>query len=187
MDIAELKGATIAVPGLTTTAILALKLLLGKDSFTPTVVPFDEILTYVAAGRADAGLIIHEGQLTYQNHDLHKIVDLGQWWRDENDLPLPLGGNCIRRDLGSKDMKEITGILRESIRYSLDHRPEAVAHAMRYARDMGKELADRFVGMYVNDWTLDYGHEGREALRLLLKRGAEAGIVPAIGPIDIVD
>jgi 1,4-dihydroxy-6-naphthoate synthase len=187
MDVSRLKGKTIAVPGLTTTAILALRLLLGKDSFEAVVIPFDEILAYVAAGRADAGLIIHEGQLTYQNHDLHKIVDLGQWWQSENNLPLPLGGNCIRRDLGAAAMTEITAILRQSIQFSLDHRPEAVAHALRYARDMGTDLADKFVGMYVNDWTLDYGQKGREAVRLLLKRGAEAGIVPAVGEIDIVD
>ncbi|HRX84821.1 MAG TPA: ABC transporter substrate-binding protein [Phycisphaerae bacterium] len=182
-----LKGKTIAVPGMTTTAILALKLLLGKEAFTPRVVPFDEILNCVEQGGADAGLIIHEGQLTYANHGLTCIVDLGAWWKEQTGLPLPLGGNCIRRDLGSANMTQITAVLKESIQYGLDHRDEAVQHALRYARDMGAPLADRFVGMYVNDWTIDYGPTGRKAVELLLARGAEAGIVPAIGAIDFID
>ena len=182
-----LKGKTIAVPGLTTTAFLALSLLLGKDAFTPKVVMFDQVLPLVGQGGADAGLIIHEGQLTYRNHDLAKIVDLGQWWMDRTNLPLPLGGNCIRRDLGETDMAEITAILKRSIQYSLDHRREAVAHALQYARDMNADLADRFIGMYVNDWTLDYGPQGRRAVELLLKKGAEAGIVPSVGKIDFID
>ena len=187
MSIDHLKGKTIAVPGKTTTAFLALSLLLGPRSFQSRVFPFDQILSHVAAGDADAGLIIHEGQLTYQNHNLHKIVDLGEWWKAENDLPLPLGGNCIRRDLGESGMAEITAILKRSIQFSLDHRAEAVEHALRYARDMGAELADRFVGMYVNHWTLDYGETGRRAVALLLKRGAEAGIVPPLERIDFID
>jgi 1,4-dihydroxy-6-naphthoate synthase len=181
-----LKGLTIAVPGTLTTAFLSLNLLLGKGSFTHVVVPFDEILGYVAAGKADAGLIIHEGQLTYQNHRLHNVLDLGAWWQDETGLPLPLGGNCIRRALGPKAMEEVTTILKASIQYSLAHREDAVRHALRYARDMGTELADQFVGMYVNDWTIDYGPKGREAIRLLLQRGYEAGLVPEVGEIEFV-
>ena len=147
---------------------------------------FDQILDHVAAGKADAGLIIHEGQLTYQNHKLHCIVDLGVWWQRQTDLPLPLGGNAIRRDLGWDYMREIGGILERSIRYSLDHRPEAVAHALAYARDMGRDLADKFVGMYVNHYTLDYGEDGREAVREFLRRGAQAGLIPDAGPIEFV-
>jgi 1,4-dihydroxy-6-naphthoate synthase len=139
---------------------------------------FDHILDHVAAGRADAGLIIHEGQLTFERHGLHKVVDLGEWWKQETGLPLPLGGNAIRRDLGSAAMTEIEGVLRASIEYGLAHRQEAVAHAMRYARDMGRDLADRFVGMYVNDWTLDYGETGRRAIGELLDRGHKARLVP---------
>jgi 1,4-dihydroxy-6-naphthoate synthase len=186
MPVEALRGMTIAVPGMTTTAILALKLLLGADAFKPLVMPFDAILRCVAEGGAEAGLIIHEGQLTYTNQGLTCVVDLGAWWKGETGLPLPLGGNCIRRDLGPANMRAITTILKESIQYGLDHRAEAVQHALRYARDMGAPLADRFVGMYVNDWTLDYGETGRRAVELLLRRGAEAGIVPATGPIDFV-
>ncbi len=186
MTIADLAGLHVAIPGEKTTAFLALNLLLGRGRFRHTVVPFDEILAYVAAGKADAGLIIHEGQLTYRNHDLHLVVDLGEHWKRTTGLPLPLGGNAIRRDLGAAEMEEIAGVLKSSIRYSLDHRSEAVAHALRYARDMGVELADKFVGMYVNDWTIDYGPKGREAIRLLLQRGAEAGLTPPVGEIDFI-
>jgi 1,4-dihydroxy-6-naphthoate synthase len=186
MPVDALRGKTIAVPGLTTTAILGLKLLLGADAFTPVVIPFDEILNHVEAGRADAGLIIHEGQLTYGNHGLQCIVDLGVWWKEQTQLPLPLGGNCIRRDLGPEAMREVTAILKQSIEYSLAHRAEAVDYALQYARDMGADLADRFVGMYVNQWTIDYGATGRKAVELLLTRGAEAGIVKPCGPIDFV-
>jgi 1,4-dihydroxy-6-naphthoate synthase len=140
----------------------------------------------VENGGADAGLIIHEGQLTYSNHRLNLIVDLGQWWERKTALPLPLGGNCIRRDLGCEAMVEIAGVLKNSIEYSLAHRDEAVEHAMKYARDMGRELADRFVGMYVNQWTIDYGEVGRRAVRELLRRGAEIGMVPQVGEIDFV-
>jgi len=182
----DLRGKKIAVPGTMTSAYLALCLLLGKDSFEPQVVMFDQILDHVAAGKADAGLIIHEGQLTYQNHNLHCVVDLGLWWQRQTDLPLPLGGNVIRRDLGAEAMRDISGILQRSIRYSLDHRDEAVAHAMAYARDMGRELADQFVGMYVNHYTLDYGEDGREAVREFLRRGHLIGLVPEPGPIEFV-
>lgn len=186
MSIEQLRGKTIAVPGERTTAFLGLNLLLGRATFRHQVVMFDRILAHVAAGRADAGLIIHEGQLTYSDHKLHLVVDLGQWWKRTTGLPLPLGGNAIRRDLGREAMVEVSAILRQSIEYSLSHRAEAVEHALQYARDMGKELADRFVGMYVNEWTLDYGEDGRRAIRELLRRGAECGMVPAIGDIDFV-
>jgi 1,4-dihydroxy-6-naphthoate synthase len=182
----SLRGKTIAVPGLLTTAFLALQLRLGRDSFTPCVMPFDEILQAVAAGQADAGLIIHEGQLTYQNQGLKKIVDLGEWWKAQHKLPLPLGGNAIRRDLGAAAMVEIAAILKQSIVFSLEHRKEAVAHALQYARDMGHDLADRFVGMYVNEWTIDYGDAGRQAVELLLQKGAAAGLVPPIEKIDFI-
>jgi 1,4-dihydroxy-6-naphthoate synthase len=186
MDVADLRGKTIAVPGERTTAFLALNLLLGRGEFRHHVVMFDQILSHVAEGGADAGLIIHEGQLTYSNHRLHLIVDLGQWWERKTALPLPLGGNCIRRDLGHEAMVEIAGVLKNSIEYSLAHRSEAVEHAMKYARDMGRELADRFVGMYVNQWTIDYGEVGRRAVKELLRRGAEIGMVPEVGEIDFV-
>lgn len=182
----DLHGRLIAVPGEMTTAFLGLNLLLGKGSFRHEVVMFDEILSHVADGKADAGLIIHEGQLTFQNHDLCKIIDLGEWWRQETGLPLPLGGNCIRRDLGEHDMAEVAGILKRSIEFSLEHRADAVAHALQYARDMGTELADRFVGMYVNQWTIDYGDTGRQAVRELLRRGADAGLLPAVADIDFI-
>jgi 1,4-dihydroxy-6-naphthoate synthase len=186
MTVEDLRDKTTAVPGERTTAFLALNLLLGRDTFRHQVVMFDHILTHVADGHADAGLIIHEGQLTYQRHELHRVVDLGEWWKSTTGLPLPLGGNAIRRDLGAKAMREISGILRDSIEYGLVHRNEAVEHAMAYARDMGKDLADRFVGMYVNEWTLDYGETGRRAVRELLRRGHEIGMVPSDGTIDFV-
>lgn len=186
MTIESLRGKTIAIPGERTTAFLALNLLLGVGAFEYTVVMFDEILSYVAQGKADAGLIIHEGQLTYADHSLSCIVDLGQWWKAQTDMPLPLGGNCIRRSLGQSAMAEVTGILKQSIEYSLAHREEAVDYALHYARDMGHELADRFVGMYVNQWTIDYGDVGRRAVRELLRRGAEIGMVPDIGEMTFV-
>lgn len=186
MGIEKLRGKMIAIPGEMTTAFLTLNLLLGKGEFKHTVVMFDEILQYVEDGKADAGLIIHEGQLTYANHNLHCLVDLGAWWKESTGLPLPLGGNCIRRDLGTDAMNEVTAILKRSIEFSLEHRKEAVEHALQYARDMGYELADQFVGMYVNEWTVDYGDVGRNAVRELLRRGAEADIVPAVGDIDFI-
>ena len=179
-SVADLRGRRIAVPGEMTTAFLALQLLLGRGAFSHEVVMFDQILSHVAAGKADAGLIIHEGQLTYEKHGLHRIVDLGGWWKETTGLPLPLGGNCIRRDLGESAMREIAEVLKASIAYGLAHRAAAVEHALQYARDMGRELADRFVGMYVNDWTLDYGPVGWRAIDELLRRGYEAGLVPAV-------
>jgi 1,4-dihydroxy-6-naphthoate synthase len=177
-----LRGRTIAIPGKLTTAYLTLQLCLGKD--VPVVVmPFDQVLPAVAEGRAEAGLIIHEGQLYYGDRGLHKVVDLGQWWFEQSGLPLPLGGNVVRRDLGEELVHRIARLLKESIVYALEHRQEALDYALRYARDLDPALADRFVGMYVNDWTVDYGPRGREAVRTLLARAAEIGLVP--GPIDV--
>ena len=186
MGVDDLRGKTIAIPGERTTAFLALNLLLGRGAFRHSVVMFDQILRHVADGRADAGLIIHEGQLTYTQQNLHKIVDLGEWWKSTTGLPLPLGGNCIRRDLGPQAMTEIAAILKNSIEYSLAHRPEAVQHAQQYARDMGRDLADRFVGMYVNDWTIDYGETGRRAVAELLRRGHQCGLIPTLPLLDFV-
>ena len=177
MTIDDLRGKTIAVPGTLTTAFLTLKLLLGDD-FTHVVYPFDEILNVVEAGKTDAGLIIHEGQLTFGNQGLKLIVDMGQWWFDETGLPLPLGANAIRKDLGQAAMEDVTRLLKKSIQYGLDHRAEALEYAVQFGRDLDRSKADTFVGMYVNDWTLDFGEKGREAVAELLKRGHEAGIIP---------
>lgn len=181
----QLKTKRIAIPGTLTTAFLGMQLLLGKGLHT-VVKPFDEILAYVQAGHADAGLIIHEGQLTYQNNGLVCCVDLGQWWTQKTGLPMPLGGNVIRRDLGEKTMAEVTAILKNSIQFSLDHRDQAVRHALRYARDMNEKLADEFVGMYVNHWTLDYGPRGRAAVNALLDEGAKAGLIPPCTPVEFI-
>src|SRR5438132_3338380 len=186
MAIADLKSARIAVPGTLTTAFLTLRLLMPQG-FTYEVIPFDQILKAVADGRFDAGLIIHEGQLTFQNQGLHLVVDLGVWWQERTGLPLPLGGNVVRRDLGETTIKQISRLLKESIRYSLEHRDDALAYALRYARDMDKALADRFVGMYVNDWTLDYGPRGRAAVQRLLEEGHRAGIIPFPVSVEFVD
>jgi 1,4-dihydroxy-6-naphthoate synthase len=189
LTVEQLRGKTIAVPGKLTTAFLALQLCLGKagEAFQFVVVPFDQILAFVRDGNADAGLIIHEGQLTYRQMGLELIVDLGVWWHEQTSLPLPLGGNCIRRDLGREVMQEVTDVLKQSIQYSLDYRPQAVEYALQFGRDLDRALADRFVRMYVNEWTLDYGPRGREAIQRLLQAGAAAGLVPAIGDIDFVD
>lgn len=186
MTVEELKKKRIAVPGTLTTAFLTLRLLLAED-FAHDVMPFDQILDAVSRGRHEAGLIIHEGQLTFQNLGLHLVVDLGVWWQDRTGLPLPLGGNAVRRDLGKRLMRQISRLLKESIHYALDHRDEALEYALRYARDMDKALADRFVGMYVNDWTLDYGPRGREAVRRLLDEGHQAGIIPSPVAIEFVE
>jgi 1,4-dihydroxy-6-naphthoate synthase len=182
----ELRTARIAVPGTLTTAFLTLRLLLPQG-FTYEVLPFDQILAAVAEGRFDAGLIIHEGQLTFQNQGLHLIVDLGEWWQQRTGLPLPLGGNVVRRDLGADTIRQVSRLLKESIRYGLAHRSEALDYALRYARDMDKALADRFVGMYVNDWTLDYGPRGRAAVQLLLEEGHKAGVIPSPVAVEFVD
>ena len=186
MRIEDLKTARIAVPGTLTTAFLTLRLVLS-GSLAYEVLPFDQILGAVAEGRFDAGLIIHEGQLTFQNQGLHLVIDLGVWWQEQTGLPLPLGGNAVRRDLGAATIRQISRLLKESIRYALDHREDALAYALQYARDMDKALADRFVGMYVNEWTLDYGPRGREAVRRLLEEGYRAGVIPAPVAVEFVD
>ena len=182
----KIQNMRIAVPGRMTSAFLALRLWLGRD-FEHIVVPFDRIFAAVKRGDAEAGLIIHEGQLTYQKEGLQLCVDLGAWWKEETGLPLPLGGNAIKKSLGRPLMSRISKLLTESIRYGLDHRAPAVAHAMAYARDMDTPLADKFVGMYVNDWTLDYGDKGREAIRLFLRRGYEASVIPQPVELEFVE
>ncbi len=173
----ELQGKKIAIPGTMTTAYLTLKLF--QSDFEPVVIPFDQIMGAVQNGAVDAGLLIHEGQLTYGRHQLHRIVDLGEWWNQITGLPLPLGGNVVRRDLGKKDIGEISRLLKASIQYALLHREEALRYAMQFARDLDASTADRFVGMYVNDRTLDYGVEGRRAVQLLFDRAFEAKLAPA--------
>jgi 1,4-dihydroxy-6-naphthoate synthase len=181
----EIKNKRIAIPGTLTTAYLALRLFApGIETVT---VPFDEIIPQVLEGRHEAGLIIHEGQLTYDKSGLHRIVDLGKWWQRMTGLPLPLGGNAIRRRLGPELMMSVGNALRDSIQYALDHREEALAYAMQFARDLDPQLADRFVGMYVNERTLDYGPDGREAVRRLLDMGYKAGIIPREARVDFVD
>ena len=176
MTMDELRVVTIAIPGVMTSAFLALTLALGKFSYR--VLPFDQIIEAVSAGDVEAGLIIHEGQLTYARAGLKSILDLGKWWHARTEgLPLPLGGNCVRRDLGETTIRELSRILRESITYSLTHREEAVAHALAYGRGLDTPLADRFIGMYVNDYTVDYGPRGREAIRRFLTDGQKAGLV----------
>ena len=172
----EVKKLTIAVPGEMTTAYLALKLF-APDVKTE-VVPFDQIVPQVQAGKYEAGLIIHEGQLTYEKIGLRRILDLGKWWRELTGLPLPLGGNAIRRDLGPELMASVGAVLKDSIQYGLDHREEALSYAMQFARDLDAQTANRFVSMYVNERTLDYGDDGREAIRRLLDMGFKAGIIP---------
>ena len=184
LDAADLKGGKIAIPGKMTSAHLTYSLF--QPDFEAVVVPFDQIIDYVKSGKAEAGLIIHEGQLTYAESGLHKVVDLGEWWYHETGLPLPLGGNVIRRDLGIEKMKKVTRLVQQSIRYSLDNRPPALDYAMIYARDMETEIADQFVGMYVNDYTLDYGESGRAGVRELLRRGYEAGIITHSVDIEFV-
>ncbi len=182
MNVSDLSNIKIAIPGTMTTAFLALRLLLPKG-FSYDVVPFDQILGVVEAGKYDAGLIIHEGQLTFQNQGLHLVTDLGVWWQDKTKLPLPLGGNVVRRDLGEQTIRDISRLIKESIRYSLDHRQDALTYALNYARDMDRGLADKFVGMYVNEWTLDYGERGRQAVRLLLDEAHRAGVIP--NPVSV--
>ena len=180
----ELKRVKVAVPGTMTTAYLALKL------FAPTidtaVVPFDQIIPAVLAGKFDAGLIIHEGQLTYESSGLCRLLDLGKWWHELTGLPLPLGGNAIRRGLGSEMIQAVTQALRNSIQYALDHREEALAYAMQFARDLDPQMADKFVGMYVNARTLDYGEDGKEAVVRLLDMGYRAGIIPKQPRVEFV-
>lgn len=188
-DRVELAAKKIAVPGTMTSAFLGLQLWIGKAAreLNYVVVPFDQIFQAVKSGQADVGLIIHEGQLTYQNEGLVVCEDLGVWWGRENDgLPLPLGGNVIHKRHAPEVRKAVSDILTASIQFSLDHRPEAVQHALQYARDMGRELADKFVGMYVNHWTLDYGEKGRESIRRFLGRAFDAGIIPHRQELEFV-
>ncbi len=185
----EMSRQRIAVPGTMTSAFLALQLWLGQPAreLNCVVVPFDQIFAAVKSGQADVGLIIHEGQLTWQNEGLVVCQDLGVWWGRENDgLPLPLGGNVIHKRHAPAVRKAVSDILTASIRFSLDHRPDAVQHALQYARDMGRELADQFVGMYVNHWTLDYGDNGRESIRRFLGRGAAQGLIPQAPALEFV-
>lgn len=182
-EIGDLKDKTIAVPGEWTSAFLALRLCLGME-FQYVVVPFDEIMPAVAAGAyqgqpVDVGLVIHEGQLTYGDLGLQLAVDLGAWWKEETRLPLPLGANAIRKDLGPPVMKEVQRLLKASIAYALDHREEALAYAMQFGRDLDAARSDAFVGMYVNDWTLDFGPRGRQAVALFLDRGHATGAFPS--------
>ena len=185
----EVSRKKIAVPGTMTSAFLALQLWLGKPAkeFNYIVVPFDQIFKAVREGRADVGLIIHEGQLTYQNEGLVVCEDLGVWWGRENDgLPLPLGGNVIHKRFAPETRKTVSDILTASIQYSLDHRAPAVQHALQYARDMGRDLADKFVGMYVNHWTLDYGEKGRDSIRRFLGRAFEQKLLPHRQELEFV-
>jgi len=184
MSLDQLSDVTIAVPGKLTSAYLSLRLCLKTD-FKCIEVPFDEIIPVVVAGsyngqKIDAGLVIHEGQLTYGDEKLQLIVDLGKWWKDETGLPLPLGANVLRKNLGTETIREVQRLLKESIEYGLKHRADALSYARRYGRGLDEGKADKFVGMYVNDWTLDFGPRGRQAVALFLKRGHEAGILPAL-------
>jgi 1,4-dihydroxy-6-naphthoate synthase len=181
----EIAGKRIAVPGMMTSAYLALKLF--QSDFVPVVVPFDQIEQAVARGEADAGLLIHEGQLTYEDEGLHLVADMGAWWLEKTGLPLPLGGNVIRKDMPRDVQKKVSRHLRESIAYGLDHRQNALDHAMRFARGLDRSKADTFVGMYVNDWTLDYGERGRAAIRLFLEEGVRSGVITRPVTVEFVD
>lgn len=181
----DLGNIKVAVPGTLTTAYMALRIF-NPEIETETV-PFDQIIPEIVAGRFDAGLIIHEGQLTYSSSGLSRVVDLGAWWRETTGLVLPLGGNAIRRSLGEEKHRIISRALRDSIQHALDHREQALEYAMQFARDLDSRLANRFVSMYVNDRTLDYGSDGREAIRKLLDMGYERGIIPIVPRVDFVD
>jgi 1,4-dihydroxy-6-naphthoate synthase len=181
----DVRGLRIAIPGPLTSAYLALRLY--EKAFEPVFTRFDEIEDAVVEGAVDAGLLIHEGQLTFGDRGLHLVVDLGEWWYGETGLPLPLGGNVVRKDLGSALTQRISRDLRASIAYGLAHRAGALDHAMRYARGLDRARADTFVGMYVNDWTLDYGEAGRRAVRELLSRGVRAGVIDRDVAVEFVD
>jgi 1,4-dihydroxy-6-naphthoate synthase len=185
MDRSAIRGKKIAVPGPLTSAFLALRLYM--PDFEPVFAPFDQIDGMVLRGEVDAGLLIHEGQLTYASQGLHLIADMGEWWFGETGLPLPLGGNVIRKDLSAAVKRKISRHLKDSIAYGLAHRAIALDHAMRYSRGLERQDADTFVGMYVNDWTLDYGPRGREAINLFLTRGVEAGVIPHPVTVEFVD
>jgi 1,4-dihydroxy-6-naphthoate synthase len=181
----EISRMKIAIPGEMTSAFLALRIY--NQDFEYMVVPFDKIIETVQSGKADAGLLIHEGQLFYKQIGLAKVLDLGEWWFEKTGLPLPMGGNVIRRDLGEDLMRRVSKYLHQSIKYSLDNREDALAYAMQFARDMPPELADRFVAMWVNDLTLDYGERGRQAVKLLLSEGYEKGIIPHRVEVDFAE
>jgi 1,4-dihydroxy-6-naphthoate synthase len=181
----DLRRIKVAVPGTLTTAYLALKIF--NPEIETEVVPFDQIIPEILAGRFDAGLIIHEGQLTYTSSGLYKVIDLGIWWRETTGLVLPLGGNAIRRSLGAESHKIISKALRDSIQHALDHREQALEYAMQFARDLDSTTASRFVSMYVNERTLDYGADGRQAIRKLLDMGHERGVIPIAPRVDFVD
>ena len=185
MSKSEIRGKRIAIPGTLTSAYLALRLF--EPDFAPVVVPFDEIEEAVAESQVDLGLLIHEGQLTFADKGLHLIQDLGEWWFGETGLPLPLGGNVVRKDLGEALTRKISRHLRDSIAYGLEHRSAALDHSMQYARGLARDRADTFVGMYVNDWTLDYGDRGRQAVTQLLQRGVDAGIIDQPITVEFVD
>jgi len=184
-DRSEVKGKRIAIPGPLTSAYLALQLY--EPDFTPVFTPFDAIEDAVVNGDVDMGLLIHEGQLTFAERGLHLVADMGEWWFQETGLPLPLGGNVVRKDLGAELTRKISRHLRDSIAYGLQHRVGALDHAMQYARGLDRSKADTFVGMYVNDWTLDYGERGRQAVRLFLQRGVDAGLVKKPVTVEFVD
>ncbi len=181
----QIRGIRVAVPGTLTTAYLTLKLF--APEIETTTVPFDRIIPEVLAGNFEAGLIIHEGQLTYSASGLHRVIDLGQWWREQTGLPLPLGGNAIRRSLGQEVMSTVTQALRDSIQHALDHREAALDYALQFARDLDPQLANRFVSMYVNERTLDYGEDGKQAIRKLLTMGHERGLIPKPPQFDFVE
>jgi 1,4-dihydroxy-6-naphthoate synthase len=181
----EIKQKKIAVPGELTTAYLALKLF--APEIETEVVPFDQIIPQVLEGKYEAGLIIHEGQLTYDRSGLYRVIDLGKWWLQTTGLPLPLGGNAIRRSLGPELISSVSSALRDSIQYALDHREQALQYAMQFARDLDPRLADRFVGMYVNERTLDYGADGKEAIRRLLETGYREGIISVEPRVEFVE
>jgi 1,4-dihydroxy-6-naphthoate synthase len=185
LAIEDLRRIKIAVPGTMTTAYLALKIF--NPELQTEVVPFDKIVPAILEGKYDAGLIIHEGQLSYSTSGLHKVLDMGVWWRETTGLVLPLGANAVRRSLGDKSLKIVTKAVRDSIQHALDHREQALEYAMQFARDLDSRLANRFVSMYVNDRTLDYGADGREAIRKLLDMGFERGIIPIKPKVDFVD
>jgi 1,4-dihydroxy-6-naphthoate synthase len=180
----ELGGLKIGVPGLRTSAYLTLKLY--EPNFEAVPIAFDQILDAVRAGTVDAGLLIHEGQLFYPRLGMHRVIDLGQWWMETTQLPLPLGGNAIRRALGPETGRRIARAIRESVNYGLEHREEAMNYAMEFARDMEPDMADKFVGMYVNKWTLGYGERGRAAVQQLLDRGVKAGVIPGPAPAEFL-
>ena len=180
----ELAGKRIGVPGLKTSAYLTLKLF--ESDFEPVVMPFDKIIDAVQNNLVEAGLLIHEGQLFFPKLELHRIVDLGVWWQEETGLPLPLGGNAVRRALGPQIGRQIAKTIRDSVSYGLEHREEALNYAMQFAREMDAELADKFVGMYVNNWTLGYGEKGQEAVRELIKRGTKANLLPGPPTVEFL-